>query len=327
MYSIGELQNLISAEIEKEIEILKSKSPNNLYDPIAYTLSMGGKRIRPLMVLLSYQLFNADVKNALPAAMAIEVFHNFTLLHDDIMDKAEMRRSSLSVHKKYNENTAILSGDAMSILAYNYLLRFDNVDLKKILFTFSETALQVCEGQQYDMDFESRFDVCIPEYIKMITLKTAVLLAASFKIGALAANASLKTSDLLYSFGLNLGIAFQLQDDLLDVFSDETKFGKKIGGDIVANKKTFLLLKALEIANEKQKEAILSLICNNELESDYKINEMTKLYRELNLREITQTNITDYYNKSLAIIEKIEFNQNLKVHLLQLAEMIMNRDH
>lgn len=327
MHTIHELQNLVGSEIEKEIETLKFKNPTNLYSPIAYALSKGGKRFRPLMVLLSYQLFKSEVEKAIPAAMAIEVFHNFTLLHDDIMDKAEMRRGSLTVHKKYDENTAILSGDAMSILAYNYFLNYDNIELSKMLVAFSQTAIEVCEGQQLDMDFESRLDVTIPEYIKMITLKTAVLLACSFKIGAIAANAPMSSADLLYSFGLNLGIAFQLQDDLLDVFSDQNKFGKKIGGDIIANKKTFLLLKALELANEKQKSAILSLISNNENDNDTKIRLMTDIYNELEIKKITNENISRYYENALSFVEKIDINQNLKLHLTEVADMIMNRDH
>ena len=327
MYSVSDLQSLISIEIEKEIQQLYQTEPKNLYEPVGYALSMGGKRLRPVMVLLAGNLFSNTVEKAFPVALAIELFHNFTLLHDDIMDGAEMRRNNLSVYKKYNENIAILSGDAMSIMAYNYLLRCDSTELSSIIRLFSQTALEVCEGQQYDMDFETRLDVSIPEYLKMIRLKTAVLLASSLKMGALAMNAPEKIADQLYDFGLNLGIAFQLQDDLLDVFADQDKFGKKIGGDIVSNKKTFLLLKALELSGDSTKIIIHDWINRKEFDENGKIEAITEIYNQLDIRRITGAYIDEFYQSALTVFEEINLVDETKAELLYLANLIMNRDH
>ncbi|HEX7584038.1 MAG TPA: polyprenyl synthetase family protein [Prolixibacteraceae bacterium] len=327
MYKIKDLQLLISSEIDKEIKQLYNTTPKNLYEPVGYALAMGGKKLRPVMVLLAYNLFSETVEKAFPAALAIEVFHNFTLLHDDIMDQAEMRRNSLSVYKKYNENIAILSGDAMSIMAYNYLLKCNSSDPAPMIQLFSKTALEVCEGQQHDMDFETRINVSISEYLNMIRLKTAVLLACSLKIGALAANAPEKTADLLYVFGLNLGIAFQLQDDLLDVFADQDKFGKKIGGDIVSNKKTFLLLKALELADGRTRKLMQDWISKEEFDAEEKVRVITDIYNELNIREITESFIDEFYQLALNVLEEIALTEETKTELLHLANLIMNRDH
>ncbi len=327
MHTIKELEKLVSEEINREILRLNNTEPGNLYEPIGYTLSMGGKRLRPVMVLLACNLFAEDIANAMPAALAVEVFHNFTLLHDDIMDKADMRRNSQSVHKKYNENIAILSGDAMSIMAYNYLQKCETQNLSNMIRLFSQTALEVCEGQQFDMDFESRMDVSIPEYLNMIRLKTAVLLACSLKMGALAANASERIADLLYVFGLDLGIAFQLQDDLLDVFADQEKFGKKIGGDIVSNKKTFLLLKALELSDDHTKKELLDWIGKKEFDVQEKIEAVRSIYTKLNIKEITQICIEDFFQSAINVCTEIELANETKSELLLLANMIMNRDH
>lgn len=327
MYTINELQKLISDKIDHEISLLNETEPKNLYQPVGYALSMGGKRLRPVMVLLACNLFNDEIEKAYPAALAIEVFHNFTLLHDDIMDQAEMRRNSLSVYKKYSENVAILSGDAMSIMAYNYLLKNSHSDTVPMIELFSQTALEVCEGQQFDMDFETRTDVSIEEYIRMISLKTAVLLACSLKIGALSANAPKESAELLYQFGLNLGIAFQLQDDMLDVFADQDKFGKKIGGDIVANKKTFLLLKALELADEPAKAIIQEWISKVDFDENEKILAITEIYNSLNIRNITESCIGEYYNSALEVWNKTDLDEGKKAVLLQLANLILNRDH
>lgn len=327
MHTIKELESYISCEIEKEILRISQIEPVNLYEPVAYALSMGGKRLRPVMVLMAYNLFDKSIERALPSALAIEVFHNFTLLHDDIMDRAEMRRNSLSVYKKYNENIAILSGDAMSIMAYNYLLKGNSPDQVAVISLFSKTALEVCEGQQFDMDFETRLDVSIPEYINMIRLKTAVLLACSLKLGALVAGAPSKTANLLYEFGLNLGIAFQLQDDLLDVFADQEKFGKKIGGDIVSNKKTFLLLKALELSDPSKKAVIQDWITRTEFDEVEKIKTITDIYNVLNIKSITEECMNEFYQLALTIHAEIDLANETKSELLYLAEMIMNRDH
>lgn len=327
MYTINELQTLISEEIGNEITQINQIQPHNLYEPIAYALSMGGKRLRPVMVLLSCNLFTDEVSPAIPAAIATEMFHNFTLLHDDIMDRAEMRRNMPSVYKKYSENSAILSGDAMSIMAYQYLLKSDPGILSPMITLFSQTAVEVCEGQQLDMDFENRMDVSIPEYLNMIRLKTAVLLACSLKLGALAARAPRQSADLLYAFGLNLGIAFQLQDDLLDVFADQEKFGKKIGGDIVSNKKTFLLLKALEISDDQIRIQITNLISNPDFDPEEKVKVMTELYNKLDIKSITESYINEFYRSALDIYHQIELPGQSKKELLRLAETIMNRDH
>ena len=276
---------------------------------------------------MACNLFSETVEKAFPLALAIELFHNFTLLHDDIMDRAEMRRNNLSVYKKYNENIAILSGDAMSIMAYNYLLKCHSTEPAPILRLFSQTALEVCEGQQYDMDFENRQDVSIVEYLEMIRLKTAVLLASSLKLGAMAANAPEKIADQLYDFGLNLGIAFQLQDDLLDVFADQDKFGKKIGGDIVSNKKTFLLLKALEIADDSTKMIIRDWMNADDFVDYEKINAITEIYTKLDIKKITEAYIDEFYRAAIDIYTKINLALETKSELLQLANLIMSRDH
>jgi geranylgeranyl diphosphate synthase type II len=327
MHKINELQLLISEEVNKEIDRLNEIKPANLYKPVAYALSMGGKRLRPVMVLLSYNLFDETIEKGFPAALAIEVFHNFTLLHDDIMDRAEMRRNSMSVYKKFSENIAILSGDAMSIMAYNYLIKGNYEAIEPMIQLFSQTALEVCEGQQYDMDFESRMDVTIQEYLNMIRLKTAVLLACSLKLGALAAKVPVKMADLLYVFGLNLGIAFQLQDDLLDVFAEQDKFGKRIGGDIISNKKTFLLLKALEIGNDDKKNTIQEWMGKTDFNADEKVKAITDIYNNLNIKSITESFINEFYESALSVLEEIEIGQERKIELFRLARMIMNRDH
>jgi geranylgeranyl diphosphate synthase type II len=327
MYKIKDLQEFISGEIDKEIGQLYQASPQNLYQPVGYALEMGGKRLRPVMVLLAYNLFSEKIEEAFPAALAVEVFHNFTLLHDDIMDQAEMRRNSLTVYKKYNENIAILSGDAMSIMAYNYLLQCNSSPPAPMIQLFSQTALEVCEGQQYDMDFETRTNVSISEYMNMIRLKTAVLLACSLKMGALAANAPDSTADLLYVFGLNLGIAFQLQDDLLDVFADQDKFGKMIGGDIISNKKTFLLLKALELSDSETKTRIQDWISKKDFNAEEKITAFTNIYNQLNIKEITESFIEGFYQLALDVYKEIGLANETKAELLHLANLIMNRDH
>ena len=234
MLSINQVQELIKSEIEQTNFI---KTPSNLYEPIEYTMEMGGKRIRPLLCLMATQLFNGDIQKALKPALGLEIFHNFTLLHDDIMDNADVRRNKSTVHKKWNENVGILSGDAMLINAYQYITQSEKDVLPDLLKLFNDVALGVCEGQQYDMDFEDRGDVTVDEYIEMIRLKTAILLAGSLKAGAILAKATEKDADLIYQFGINIGIAFQLQDDYLDSFGNQKTFGKRIGGDIIANKK------------------------------------------------------------------------------------------
>jgi geranylgeranyl diphosphate synthase type II len=288
---------------------------------------MGGKRLRPVMLLMASDLFGGDVHQALSAALAVEVFHNFTLLHDDIMDHADIRRNQPTVHKKYNENVAILSGDAMSILAYQFLLRTESPAIQKVTQLFSTTAMEVCQGQQYDMDYETRDNVCLDDYLEMIRLKTAVLIAGSFKMGAQLALAPDADANRIYRFGIKLGLAFQLQDDLLDVFAEQDKFGKKTGGDILANKKTFLLLKALELANPEQKAQLSLWLSSKNFDPQEKIGAVKKIYDELNLQEISRQKSDEYYQSALKELQAVEVERNRKEPLILLAKTIIKREH
>ncbi len=327
MERIKALQQELIEKLEAEAKSIGATAPNNLYQPIEYTLNMGGKRLRPVMVLLANELFGGTSDRAINLALAVEIFHNFTLLHDDIMDNADVRRNKPSVHKKYNENIAILSGDAMSIMAYRYLMKSDSENLQAITSLFTETAIEVCEGQQYDMDFEDRLDVTVDEYLEMIRLKTAVLLACSFKMGALAANASATDADLIYQFGINLGLAFQLQDDLLDCYADQAKFGKRIGGDIIANKKTYLLINALECAQGDQKKELLHWIQLEEFDEQQKIESVKQIYQLTGVRELCEKEIQAYYQKALDSLSQIQLAETQKSDLFQLAATIMKREH
>ena len=292
--------------IEKEISNLNlPNSPEKLYDPIEYILKIGGKRIRPILVLAAHQLYNPNFKNSLKAALAIEVFHNFTLMHDDIMDQAPLRRGSVTIHEKWGENIAILSGDVMLVESYKLLMSVDDNNLRSILCVFNKAATEVCEGQQMDMDFETRDDVSIEEYLKMIEYKTSVLLAASLKIGAINGGASKKQSNLLYEFGKNMGIAFQLQDDLLDAFGDPYKFGKQVGGDIIANKKTFLYLKALEKASEHQKLDLIKLYSEKN-NSQKKVELVKNIFLDLEIPLCTKKLIQSYHKKALKTFNLIQ---------------------
>lgn len=327
MFTIEDLQQLVVDRLTQEARRIGQTQPVNLYQPIEYTLNMGGKRLRPAMLLMACDLFGGDVDQALNAAVAVEVFHNFTLLHDDIMDLADIRRNQPAVHKKYNENVAILSGDAMSIMAYQYLLKTESPAIQKITQLFSKTAMEVCEGQQYDMDFENQTSVSINDYLEMIRLKTAVLIAGSFKMGAQLAMAPDADADRIYGFGISLGLAFQLQDDLLDVFAEQVKFGKKTGGDILANKKTFLLLKALELANPEQKVQLNHWLNRKDFNPQEKIAAVKKIYTELNLQEISRQKSDEYYQSALKELQAVEAEINRKEPLILLAKTIMKREH
>ena len=320
MYSI---KYLIS-EINKSLKGSYTKrEPKNLYQPIEYSMSVGGKRIRPVLCLMACNMFSDSISEAIKPAIGIEVFHNFTLLHDDIMDKAEVRRNQPTVHKKWDENTAILSGDAMMIEAYQYFLDLEPHVLSKSLKVFNPTALEVCEGQQYDMDFESRLDVQEVEYIEMIRLKTAVLLAGALKIGAIIGGADYKDTEKIYDFGINMGIAFQLQDDFLDTFGDEETFGKRIGGDIIENKKTFLLINALE----KSPQRIKSLLNNTTLSETEKINQVSEVYKDLEIDKLCQNKIEAYYQKALKLLTEISVGDEKKVLLLTFLNKLEKRIH
>lgn len=327
MYSVAELQNIINTEIEKRSGDLKKLNPVNLYSPVEYSLEMGGKRLRPVLLLLSYNMFSDSVRNAIPAALAIEIFHNFTLLHDDIMDKAEVRRNRPTVHKKFSENSAILSGDVMAFLSYQYLLECKSENLHEVLGLFTKTAIEVCEGQQLDMEFENRLNVEESEYLEMIRLKTAVLLACGLKAGALLANADIKIANQLYEYGINLGIAFQLQDDLLDSFGSQESFGKKIGGDILANKKTFLSIKALENATGEVKSELVSWLNKTGDNPSEKITAVLDIYNQLNIRELTEQKIESYFQKCTTVFQQISIGEKQKKQLQEISKGMLNRVH
>lgn len=302
MYSIEELLKKVNQEIDGTYN---KRQPKNLYEPIAYALSVGGKRIRPALCLMACNVFSDNVDIAIRPAVGLETFHNFTLLHDDIMDHADLRRNQPTVHRKWDENTAILSGDAMMIEAYDYFFNLSPEHLSQCLPIFNQTAREVCEGQQYDMNFENRTNVEVEEYMEMIRLKTAVLLAASLKIGAILGGASKKDADKIYQFGINMGLAFQLQDDYLDTFGDEKTFGKRIGGDIAENKKTFLLINALK----KDRGLLHAMIENKNIDEQEKINVVTSIYRDLGIDIMTQDKIKHYYQAATESLNSLDVDK------------------
>lgn len=299
------------------------REPYGLYEPIEYILNLGGKRLRPMLAVLASQIFNGNKEDVIPAALALEVFHNFTLLHDDVMDKADMRRGHPTVHTKWNENTAILSGDQMMIEAYKQLALLPDDKLPQVLRWFNEMATAICEGQQYDIDFESSTTVAISDYLMMIEKKTALLLAYSLRIGAYIAGASEQEQDALFQYGRHIGIAFQIQDDVLDVYGDPSNFGKAIGGDICCNKKTFLLLTALDIADAESKASLLQwlITSNNNTE---KIQAVTALYTQLGVREIGEAVMEDHTAEALAQLELLPQNDYTN-QLRVLAEKLATR--
>ncbi len=299
------------------------RKPEGLYEPIVYTLRLGGKRLRPALTLMACEMFDGDIEDALKPALGLEVFHNFTLLHDDIMDKAVIRRGQSTVHVKWTGNHAILSGDLMQIYAYMLISEAPTVHLKQVLDIFSQTAREVCEGQQYDMDFETRDVVTPDEYIDMIRLKTAVLLGCALKIGALIAGAMPQEAKLIYDFGINLGIAFQLKDDLLDVYGNEKTFGKKIGGDILCNKKTFLLIHALKA--DTRNELDIWLRNTDELPAQ-KIAAVTSIYDHLGVKKICEDAMWSYFEMAIANLGNIRIATHKKQELRKLAEKLMHRN-
>jgi len=314
--------------LEERIALLQlTKEPLRLYEPVQYALSGGGKRLRPVLTLAACDLFGGDVQDALNAAIGVEIFHNFTLLHDDIMDKSNLRRGKKTVYKKWNTNVAILSGDTMFALAYKFFLERPSTQLCNILETFTQTAIEVCEGQQFDMDFEGRSDVSIPEYINMIRLKTAVLLGASLKIGALAADVEVQQSDLLYDFGVNVGIAFQLKDDYLDAFGNVDKFGKKIGGDILANKKTCLYLKCLEMADGKDKKRLTELFRQKQSDGAGKVKEVLDLYSRYQIQYEATIEMERYFRNSTEIMDKVDAPTGKKTMLVDYARWLFEREY
>lgn len=315
-----ELASLVAQKIEAEA--IKGE-PKELYEPISYTLAMGGKRIRPVLVLMAAELFGKEIDQAWPIAKAIEIFHNFTLVHDDIMDEAPIRRGKSTVHEKWNRDIAILSGDVMFVKAYQELCLAETKQLTKLLSLFNQTAIEVCEGQQMDMNFEQEEELELIDYLQMIKLKTAVLLAASLKLGAIAADAEPLQANLLYDFGLNLGLAFQIQDDYLDAFADPQKFGKKVGGDIVANKKTYLLLAALESNDETLKAALKKAMQIEE--ETIKIKEVKKLFEALGAEQKAKQAIKHYSDRAMIALSQIDRPEETKKPLQELATYLMQR--
>jgi len=323
MQNYEQLINYFEDQLHK---ISYNGKPVELYSPIKYTLSFGGKRIRPVTTLMGCELFSDDYKKALPQAIAIEMFHNFTLIHDDIMDDAPIRRGKETVFKKWNSNIAILSGDTLFALAYQYAQQADKNILPETLSVFNNTAIEVCEGQQFDLNYEDNNNVTVEEYLNMIRLKTGVLFGASLKIGALIGGAPQTDADLIYNFGVNIGLGFQLKDDLLDTFGDEKIFGKKTGGDIITNKKTFLYLKALEIADIETKKELLSLYNSPAINNSFKIESTKNIFTRLKIDIETKKEIDKYYSLGMENLEKINISHNKKECLRIVAVKMIDRN-
>ncbi|MDL2222962.1 polyprenyl synthetase family protein [Bacteroidales bacterium OttesenSCG-928-M11] len=324
MISFTETLSIIKQGIQ---DIYYPEQPSNLYTPISYLLDLKGKKVRPALTLLTYNLYKENIKEALPMALAWEIFHNFTLMHDDVMDNADVRRGQPTVHKKWDENTAILSGDSMLILAYQYALKSPAKDIRALLNLFSKTAMEICEGQQYDMEFEFRSDVTEEEYLKMIRLKTAVMLGGASQSGAMIAEASEKDSQALYDFGINLGLAFQIQDDILDVYGNSSVFGKNIGGDILCGKKTYLLTSAMSLSDKNtRKELIDWLNYKEEGKEKIKIEAVTAIYDKLLIKEKAYSKKESFYEKALQALDEVSVPDNKKEVLRKLAADLMERN-
>ena len=322
MHTIKQYQQFLLDYLQSQYE---TKEPRNLYEPIHYILGLGGKKMRPVLTLMSAEVFDADYKKALPAALAVEVFHNFSLVHDDIMDDAPLRRGHETVHEKWNINTGILSGDAMLILAYQYFEQYEPLIFRDLAKLFSKTALEVCEGQQWDVDFEDRNDVTIAEYLKMIQYKTAVLVAAAMKMGAIIAETSVENANLIYDFGLNLGLAFQLQDDFLDAFGNPETFGKQVGGDIIENKKTYLYLKAVAFSKPEEAEELKRLFAIQPEDSCDKIERVKALFNTSGASKATQNAIQDYTFKAFQMLDQMNISDDKKAMLKAFGENLMGR--
>lgn len=321
-YTAPQLLDKINAYLE---QMPYMRPPKGLYEPIAYELSLGGKRIRPVLMLMAYNIYKEDVERILPQAAGLETYHNHTLLHDDVMDKADMRRNKPTVHNVWNDNTAILSGDAMLILAYRLMAEGLTDQLAEVMHIFTETTMEICEGQQWDMEFENRMDVKVDEYIEMIRLKTSVLLAAALKIGACLVGAPAEEAQKLYDFGVKMGLAFQLQDDWLDVYGDPKVFGKNIGGDILCNKKTYMLITALEQADEDQRKELERWLTATDFIPAEKISAVTALYNNIGVGKRCEEMVEAYYSDGLAVLDSIALPEERKQALKDFACSLMNR--
>lgn len=322
MMTSEEMLKIINDHLER---LSNNREPRHLYEPMEYVLSLGGKRIRPILMLLAYNMYQEHPEDILMPACAIETYHNYTLLHDDLMDNADIRRGHETVHKRWDANTAILSGDSMLVLAYQYMAQCDTSKLEEVMDVFTTTALEIGEGQQYDMDFEQRMDVTEDEYIEMIRLKTSVLLACALKIGAILGGASSIDADNLYRFGEKIGLAFQLQDDYLDVYGNTKVFGKAIGGDIVSNKKTYMLIKALNLANEQQRAELIHWIALKQFDKKEKIKSVTALYNAIGVDCIAQNKMSNLFEESKTFLEKVSVPKEKKQELMDYAHWIMKR--
>ncbi|MBO6125529.1 MAG: polyprenyl synthetase family protein [Bacteroidaceae bacterium] len=322
MYSSSELLKMVNNTIDS---LPYDRKPAALYDPIRYVLSLGGKRLRPVLMLMAYNMYKDDVQNILMPAIAIETYHNFTLLHDDLMDRAEVRRGKPCVHKKWNDNAAILSGDNMLVLAFHRMIQCNEKYMPTVLRLFTETALEIDEGQQYDIDFEDRSDVTEAEYIEMIRLKTSVLLACALKIGAVLGGASEQDADALYEFGEKLGLAFQLQDDYLDVYGDFKTFGKQIGGDIMCNKKTYMLINAQLLANKEQAQELNMWLNKENPVREEKVAAVTRLYDEIGVPQLVRDKINQYYQEAAQAIARVSLPQERTAILWDYAQSMLNR--
>ena len=322
MYSIDQLREIISIELQKQEYV---ETPQSLFEPIKYILEDGGKRLRPVLTLMAYNLYRDDIEKALKSAIGIEIFHNYTLLHDDVMDDAELRRGRQTVHKKWNSNVAILSGDAAAITAYKYIESCEDPYLRQVIDGFNQVAMDVCKGQQYAMEFETRDDVTEEEYLHMIYLKTSVLIAGSMRHGALIAGAPEHEYKALYDFGGYLGLVFQLQDDYLDVYGDTEEFGKKIGGDILCNKKTYLLIKAFELAGESDRALLRQWLAKKDFNPQEKIQVVTEIYNRTGVKEAVMNIVDDYMEKSRLALEKIDVPEERKVNFRDMIEYIGDR--
>ena len=322
-YNIDQLIGNINSYIE---QLAYSREPLGLYAPIEYVLDLGGKRLRPVLMLLAYNLYREDIEQIYSQAAGIETYHNFTLLHDDLMDNADMRRGMPVVHKKWNENTAILSGDAMLMLSYQFMMNECPQEcVKEVMEVFGKTALEICEGQQYDMEFEDRDDVEVEEYIEMIRLKTSVLLAGSLKIGAVLGGAPVADAEKLYDFGVKMGLAFQLQDDFLDVYGDPEVFGKKIGGDILCNKKTYMLINAMKLTQGEDKAELMRWIDAKEFDKKEKIAAVTAIYNKVDIAALCQNRINKYFEEGLALLNEVDVDDSRKENLRQFVAKLMDR--
>lgn len=322
MFTLKELQQMVNATIES---LADGREPRGLYAPIDYVLSLGGKRIRPILTLMAYNMYKEDVEKAMMPAVGLETYHNFTLLHDDLMDRADVRRGNPTVHKKWNDNTAILSGDNMLVLAMQRVASCDPAHVMAAVQLFTQTAIEIDEGQQYDMDFETRNDVEEEEYIEMIRLKTSVLLACALKMGAILGDAPEQDAEALYRFGEKLGLAFQLQDDYLDVYGDFETFGKKIGGDIMCNKKTYMLINALRLASEEQRQILQQWIDAESPVPEEKIAAVTDLYNQIGVPALAEQRIDAYFKEALEALEEVSLPAERKSALLDMAKLLMKR--